>query len=218
MPPHPIPPRAGGADSRGLRSPSLPGDGKHRESRHEPPEARHEAAPAEEGDAIPDTVKEEIRTRDQAQLELFLKLTGSGALALWLVLTAFVYSHSFGRSPILGFLFAPLLAALGAAIATLPLAIACGVGVLVLYPRHRKAGVLERYEASHPRTRPCDVCVLARGDRSPRPGVAYCARCDAWLCPQCRGRYDLRAIAALRATRARGAPPSGPATPSAPTD
>ena len=29
-------------------------------------------------------------------------------------------------------------------------AIVCGVGVLVLYPRHPRAAELERYEAAHP--------------------------------------------------------------------
>jgi len=168
---------------------------------------------------LPDAVIEEIRARDQRQLELFLKLTGGGALVLWVFLSFFVYSHSFGRSPVLGLFVAPLLAVLGAVIGGLPIAFACGIAVLVLYPRHPEAGALERYEAAHSRTRPCDVCVLVRGDHAPRSGVAYCARCDAWLCPDCRGRYDLRAIAALRASRAPGgAPARDSGAPSAPAD
>jgi hypothetical protein len=146
---------------------------------------------------------DEIRARDQRQLELFLRLTATGAGVLWLVLTVLAYSHAFSRSPALGLLFAPLLALLGAAIGALPIAVVCGIGVLVLYPRHPRAAELEQYEAAHPRTRPCDVCVLVHDDHRPRPGVSYCARCGAWLCPDCRRRYDLRAIAALRAARAR---------------
>jgi len=174
-------------------------------------------AHADDDHGPPDAVVGEIRARDQRQLELFLRLTAGATGILWLGLTVFVYAHAFSRSPALGLLFAPILAVLGAAIGALPIAIVCGVGVLVLCPRHPKAAELERYEAAHPRTRPCDVCVLVRDDHRPRPGVSYCARCDAWMCPDCRSRYDLRAIAALRAARARGeSTHPGPGAPSAP--
>jgi len=167
-----------------------------------------DTARLEEEYGLSEAVVDEIRARDQRQLELFLKLTGGSAAVLWLFLTVSVYARSFGSAPVLGLLVAPLLALLGAVIGALPIALVCGVGVLVLCPRHPMAGALERYQAAHSRTRPCDVCILVRGDHGPRPGVAYCARCDAWLCPDCRGRFDLRAIAALRAARARDGPPA----------
>jgi hypothetical protein len=161
-------------------------------------------APRLEEYGLSDEIVDEIRAREKRQFELFLRLTGTGAAVLWMIFTVFVYSHSFGRSPLLGLVAAPLLALVGATVGALPTAIVCGLGVLLLYPRHPKAGDLERYEADTSPVRECDVCVLARGDHRPREGVSYCARCDAWLCPDCRVRYDLRAIAALRARAGRG--------------
>lgn len=151
-------------------------------------------------------VVDEIRTRDRRQFELFVRITLGGAGILWVVLGLLVYFRSFGQAPLLGLVVAPLLAALGAVIGALPIALVGGAAILVFYPRHSRAAALDRYEADHARTRPCDVCVLARGDRRPRDDVAYCARCDAWLCPDCRSRYDLRAIAALRARGGRQEP------------
>lgn len=43
----------------------------------------------------------------------------------------------------------------------------------------------------------CDVCFLLDGDDSWKP-VKYCSLCDSFLCDDCRGRYDLRAIAAVK--------------------
>jgi hypothetical protein len=146
---------------------------------------------------------EEIRLRDRRQFELFVRITLGGAVVVWVVLALLVYSHSFAQAPLLGLVVAPLLAGLGAVIGALPIALVCGAAILVLYPRHPKAAALDEYEAVHARTRSCDVCVLVRGDSRPRRDVAYCARCHAWLCPDCRRRYDLRAIAALRAAAGR---------------
>jgi hypothetical protein len=148
---------------------------------------------------LTEQIVEEVRTRDQRQLELFLRITGGGATAVWVILTLLVYLHSSRQHPLLGLVAAPLLGLVGAVIATLPLAILCGLGVLLLYPRHRYAGAVEEYQESLAHVRPCDVCILARGDHEPREDVFYCSRCNAWLCPECRKRYDLRAIAALRA-------------------
>jgi hypothetical protein len=44
----------------------------------------------------------------------------------------------------------------------------------------------------------CDVHVLTRGDAGIKTGVKWCPACQAWLCEECRGRFDLRAIAAIK--------------------
>jgi hypothetical protein len=162
------------------------------------PAVATDTAPLESYGLSPELV-DRIRARDRRQFELFVRVTLGGAALLWIVLVLLVYSHAFAQAPLLGLLVAPILAGLGAVIGALPIAVIGGATILVFYPRHPKAAALERYEAAHARLRSCDVCVLVRGDHRPRQDVTYCARCDAWLCPDCRGRYDLRAIAALRA-------------------
>jgi len=148
---------------------------------------------------------EEIRARDEGQARLFARLLMGGCGALWVVFTALIYAHSARRAPLLGLLMAPLLGGLGAAIGGLPIAILGGVVSWVAYPKHPLAGALESYEAATAGIRVCDVCLLALGDDTPKEGVAYCGRCGAWMCPDCRRRYDLRAIAALKRARAQGA-------------
>jgi len=165
------------------------------------------APPLGEGHGLPDAVVAEIERRDQRQFELFVRVTGGGALVLWIVLTVYVYAHAFHSAPLLGLVASPVLAVVGTVIGTLPIAVLCGAGVLLLYPAHPQARELEEYRLAHPTTGVCDVCVLVRDDHRPRPGVVYCSRCDAWLCDECRGRYDRRAIAALKAARPRSANP-----------
>jgi hypothetical protein len=162
-------------------------------------------APRLEEYGLSETIVDEIRAREQRQFELFLKMTGACTGVLWLLFTVFVYSHSFRQAPLLGLAAAPLLALVGAVVGALPIAIASALGLLLLYPRHPKTKALQQYEADTTPVRQCDVCILARGDLRLREGVAYCARCDAWICPECRARYDLRAIAALRARASRDA-------------
>jgi hypothetical protein len=197
----------GGPETGDARSATGRAGGGH----PDPESVEAEPAPATEAAALesyglsPELV-DEIRARDRRQFELFVRIVLGGAGLLWVVLGVLVYSRSYGQAPLLGLIVAPLLAGLGAAIGALPIALLGGAAILVFYPRHPKAGALDRYEAAHARTRPCDVCILVRGDRRPRDDVAYCARCDAWLCPDCRGRYDLRAIAALRARGGRREP------------
>ena len=145
---------------------------------------------------------EEIRTRDRKQAHLFVRLLLWAGGALWLVLSGLVYARSMRTAPLPGLLLAPLLGGLGAVIGALPLAILSAALSWLSYPRHPKAGALERYEAASVGIRGCDVCRLARGDDTLKEGVTYCGRCGAWICPDCRARYDLRAIAALK--RARG--------------
>lgn len=156
-------------------------------------------APRLEDHGLSHAIVEEVRAHERRQFELFVRVTGGAIAVVWVVLTVLVYSRSFETMPFLGLAASSLLALLGAAIGALPLAIICGAGVLLLYPRHPRAQALERYETATAHVRRCDVCVLARGDNDVKEGVAHCARCNAWLCPACRGRYDLRAIAALRA-------------------
>ena len=148
---------------------------------------------------------DEIRARDQGQARLFARLLMGGCGALWLVLTALVYGYSVRRAPLAGLVMAPLLGGLGAVIGGLPIAVLSGIVSWLRYPPHPKAAALERYEAATAGIRPCDVCRLAQGDSTPREGVTYCGRCGAWICPSCRRRYDLRAIAALK----RGRDPEG---------
>lgn len=152
---------------------------------------------------------EEIRARDEGQARLFARLLLGGCGVLWLALSVLIYGNSARRSPVLGLVMAPLLGGLGAAIGALPLAILCGVVSWLVHPRHRLAGALERYEEATAGIRVCDVCRLANGDDTPKEGVTYCGRCGAWMCPDCRRRYDLRAIAALKRA-ARGGTASGP--------
>lgn len=140
----------------------------------------------------------EVRARDQKQAQLFVDLLLRGCAVVWLVLTVLVYANSARRSPLLGLVVAPVLAALGAVIAGLPIAILSALFSWFLHPRHPLSRALERYEAATAGIRVCDVCRLARGDETPKEGVTYCGRCGAYLCPDCRQRYDLRAIAALR--------------------
>lgn len=152
---------------------------------------------------------EEIRARERRQAELFVRLLLGGCGGLWLALTLLIYLHAAGRSPVLGLVMAPLLGGLGAAIGGLPVAILAAVAARLACPPHRRAGALDRYEEATAGVRVCEVCHLARGDDTPKPGVMYCARCGAFICPDCRTRYDLRAIAALRRRPPRGSDPPG---------
>ena len=148
---------------------------------------------------------EEIRARDQKQAQLFVDLLMRGVAVVFLLLAFVIYARAFGKAPLSGLLIAPLLGAIAAVIAGLPIAILSALVSWFLYPRHPMSRVLERYEAATAGVRVCDVCRLARGDLTPKEGVAYCGRCGAYLCPDCRQRYDLRAIAALK----RGQGPGG---------
>jgi len=147
---------------------------------------------------LTEAIVTDIRAREQRQFQFFVKLTAGGCGLLWLVLTALIYANSARRAPLLGLVVSPLLGLLGAGIGALPVMIVSALLSPVLCPRHAQAKALERYEAAASRIRACDVCVLARGDHSPKREVAYCAICDAWLCPECRQRYDLRAVAVLK--------------------
>jgi len=149
---------------------------------------------------------EEIRVRDERQAHLFARLLMGGCGGLWLLATVLIYAYSARRAPLLGLVMAPLLGGLGAAIGGLPIAILSAIVSWLAYPKHPLAGALERYEAATAGIRVCDVCRLACGDSTPKEGVAYCGRCGAWICPDCRRRYDLRAIAALKRGRAGAAP------------
>jgi hypothetical protein len=145
---------------------------------------------------------EQIRVRDERQAHLFARFLMGGCGALWLLFTVLIYAYSARRAPLLGLVMAPLLGGLGAVIGSLPVAILGAIVSWLAYPTHPLAGALERYEAATAGIRVCDVCRLARGDSTPKEGVVYCGRCGAWICPDCRRRYDLRAIAALKRDRA----------------
>jgi hypothetical protein len=147
----------------------------------------------------------EIRARDEKQARLFVRFLMGGCGALWVVLTGLIFTHSAPGAPLVGLVMAPLLGGLGAAIGGLPIAILGGAVSWLTYPRHPRAGALEAYEEATAGIRVCDVCLLAMGDDTPKDGVIYCGRCGAWICPTCRRRYDLRAIAALKRARAQGA-------------
>ncbi len=144
---------------------------------------------------------EEIRARDEKQGRLFVDLLLWGTGTAWLALSVLVYTYSARRAPLLGLVMAPLLGGLGAAIAGLPVAVFSGIVSRLRYPPHPQAKSLERYEAASAGIHVCDVCRLARGDAVPKEQVIYCGRCAAWVCPDCRRRYDRRAIAALRRAR-----------------
>jgi hypothetical protein len=148
---------------------------------------------------------DEIRRRDEKQARLFVDLLRWSCGGLWLVLTVSIYAGSARRAPVLALLMAPLLGGMGAVIGGLPLAIVSAVVSWLRYPSQPKASALERYEAATAGIRVCDVCRLARGDDTPKDGVAYCGRCAAWICPDCRRRYDLRAIAAIKRAQSEDA-------------
>jgi hypothetical protein len=154
--------------------------------------------PRPEDFGLSESLIDEIRDRDRRQAELFVYLMLRGVAAAFLLLAFWIYARSFARAPLAGLLVAPLLAALGAVIAGLPIAVLSALVSWFRYPRHPMSRVLERYEAATAGIRVCDVCRLARGDLAPKEGVTYCGRCGAYLCPECRQRYDLRAIAALK--------------------
>ena len=157
---------------------------------------------------LDESLIEEIRARDRKQAQLFVDLLVRGVAAVFLLLAVVVYVRSFDRAPLLGLVIAPLLGALGAVIAGLPVAILSALFSWFLYPRHPMSRTLERYQAATAGIRVCDVCRLARGDTTPKEGVTYCGRCGAHLCPDCRQRYDLRAIAALKRGQGPGGAPS----------
>ncbi len=154
--------------------------------------------PLPEDFGLTERLIEEIRQRDERQARLFVQLLLWGCGGLWVVLTGLVYVHAAPRTPLVGLVMAPLLGALGAVIGGLPLAVLAGALSWIRHPPHPKARALERYEAATAGIRTCDVCVLARQDDTPKEGVSFCGRCGAWICPECRRRYDLRAIAALK--------------------
>ena len=140
----------------------------------------------------------EIRARDRRQADLFVRIVVGSLGTLWLTFTVLVYVHSARRAPLVGLVMAPLLGGLGAVIAGLPIAMVGGLLSWFVYPPHPMTAALEKYEAATVGVRTCDVCRLARGDSTPKGGVSYCGRCDAWICPECRRRYARRAIAALK--------------------
>jgi len=148
---------------------------------------------------------EEIRARDRRQADLFVRIVVGSLGTLWLIFTVLIYLYSARRAPLLGLVMAPLLAGLGAVIAGLPVAMAGGLLSWLAHPPHPMSAALERYEAATVGIRICDVCRLARGDSTPKSGVSFCGRCDAWICPECRRRYDRRAIAALKRSRTEAA-------------
>lgn len=161
-------------------------------------------APRPEDFGLSDRLIEEIRAGERRQGELFVYLLVRGVAVAFAVLAFWLYSRSWREAPLAGLLVAPLLAALGAVIAGLPIAVLSALASWFLHPRHPLSGALERYEAATAGIRVCDVCRLARGDASPKEGVSYCGRCGAYLCPACRDRYDLRAIAALKQRAGEG--------------
>jgi hypothetical protein len=158
--------------------------------------------PAEFG--LDERTIQEIRARDQNQARLFVDLVWRGCATLWVVLSVLAYVYSARRGPLLNLVLAPLVGLMGAVIGGLPIAILSAIASWLRYHAHPLAAALERYEAASAGIRTCDVCRLARGDETPKERVTYCGRCGAWICPDCRGRYDLRAIAALKRQRQAG--------------
>jgi hypothetical protein len=163
------------------------------------------AGPRPEDFSLSEGLIDEIRARDQKQAQLFVYLLLRGVAAVFVILAFAIYAHSFARAPLTGLVIAPLLGAFGAVVAGLPIAVLSALFSWFLYPQHPMSQALARYEAATAGIRVCDVCQLARGDATPKEGVSYCGRCGAYLCPDCRQRYDLRAIAAIK----RGLDPDG---------
>jgi hypothetical protein len=147
---------------------------------------------------------DEVRARERKRARLFVNLLLWGCALLWPILALLVYASSARQTPLVRLLAAPLLGLLGAVIGGLPIAIVSAVVSWLSFPRHPQARAVERYEAATIGIRVCEVCLLVRRDDTPKEGVAYCSRCGAWICPDCRGRYTLRVIAALVKGRRSG--------------
>ena len=140
----------------------------------------------------------EIRSAEERRARVFKRLLLVLCGLLWAALTAALYGRWGRGGPLLGLLGAALFAAMGAALGALPLGLLAAAASWLAAPPHPKAADLDRYEAARSQRRVCEVCALVRGNETPRHDVAFCARCNAWLCESCRRRYDLRALAALR--------------------
>jgi hypothetical protein len=153
---------------------------------------------------LTESVIDEIRARERKQAQLFVNLLLWGCGLLWPILAFLIYVNSVRQTSLVRLLAAALLGLLGAVIGGFPIAIVSAVLSWLSFPRHPQAKALERYEAATVGIRVCEVCLLVRRDDTPKEGVAYCSRCGAWICPDCRGRYTLRAIAALVKGRGSG--------------
>lgn len=147
---------------------------------------------------LDEAVAEEVRRRDRARRRAFTLVMAWGFLAIWACWSAALYLFWLRTGGLGRIALAALLGLVAAGFAALPLSIVAALATAVLRPRHARAADLDRYEKEVGNVRQCDVCVLAMGDRSEKPRVAFCPRCDAWVCEGCRERYDLRAIAALK--------------------
>lgn len=147
---------------------------------------------------LDEAVAEEVRRRDRARRRAFSLILAWGFVTIWACWSVALYLLWLGRGGLGRIALAALLGLVAAGLAALPLSILTALATAVLRPRHARAADLDRYEKQVGNVRPCDVCVLAMGDRSEKPRVTFCPRCDAWVCESCRERYDLRAIAALK--------------------
>lgn len=141
---------------------------------------------------------DEIRAFEARRSRVFRLLMLASCLGIALALAAGFLSGFAGRFSSPGPLAGLLFAAGGTALLALPVALVNTAIAWLAAPRHPKAADLDRYLAARADSNVCDVCVLVKGDYGPKPGVAFCGPCAAWICDDCRGRYDLRALAAAR--------------------
>jgi hypothetical protein len=147
---------------------------------------------------LDDAIATEIRRREAGRRRWFTLVMTWGFVTIWACWSVALHLFWLGTGSLGRIALAALLGFLAALGAALPLSIVTALVTAVFWPRHPRAADLDRYEKAVGNVRPCDVCVLAMGDHSEKPRVSFCPRCDAWVCEECRGRYDLRAIAALK--------------------
>jgi hypothetical protein len=139
-----------------------------------------------------------IREQELRRRRAFTQILAWGSLAIWICWSALLHLLWLKTGGLARLALALALGLIPALFAALPLSVVAAIACSVFWPRHRQAVQLDRYEEACGHVRPCDVCILALQDASPKADVHYCPPCEAWICESCRRRYDLRAIAALK--------------------
>jgi len=145
-------------------------------------------------EALVDAIREQEARRRRA----FTQITVWGSLTIWICWSTLLYLLWLKTDSPARLALSLALGLIPAVFALVPLSVLATFACSLFWPRHRQAAQLDRYDEARGHVRPCDVCIMALQDRSPKADVHFCPRCDAWICEACRHRYDLRAIAALK--------------------
>jgi hypothetical protein len=141
---------------------------------------------------------EAVRRQEGRRRRAFTWIMAWGSATIWVAWSAGLYFLWLRTGALSRLALALLFGLVAAALAAVPLSVVAAIACSLFWPRHPQADQLDRYEKARGNVRPCDVCIMTVGDASPKADVHYCPRCGAWICAECRPRYDLRAIAALK--------------------